>query len=116
MATPQISPTGTNGTTGTWERTVEKASAGVHSTIDKVVENAHPVVDRLSSGAHTGVDKISEVATRTSKVVAEKAVQLKDLHGKVMADARTKVRERPVTALAIAAGAGYILSRFFRSR
>jgi ElaB/YqjD/DUF883 family membrane-anchored ribosome-binding protein len=46
--------------------------------------------------------------------MSEKASQMKDLQDQVIADTRVRVREKPMTALAIAAGAGYILSRILR--
>src|ERR1035437_9780200 len=101
MGTPQILPAGADGVgNGTWERTLDTASAGIHNKIDQLSETAHPAVDQLSSGAHKTVDKISDAATRTAKAVAEKSAQLKDLHGQAMADTRMRVREKPVTALA----------------
>ena len=71
-------------------------------------------MEKLSSTAHVAVDKVSTVASQAATMVNEKASQMKDLQDQVIADTRVRVREKPMTALAIAAGAGYILSRLLR--
>jgi ElaB/YqjD/DUF883 family membrane-anchored ribosome-binding protein len=71
-------------------------------------------VEKLSSTAHVAVDKMSTAASQAASVMTEKAGQMKDLQDQVIADTRVRVREKPMTALAIAAGAGFILSRLLR--
>lgn len=117
MVTPQILPAGADGVgNGSWERTLDTASAGIHKKIDKLADTAHPAVDQLSSGAHKTVDKVSDAAARTAKAVAERSAQLKEVHGQVMAETRMRVRDKPLTAMAIAAGVGFLLSYLFRLR
>jgi ElaB/YqjD/DUF883 family membrane-anchored ribosome-binding protein len=71
-------------------------------------------VEKLSGTAHMAVDKMSTAASQAATRMSEKASQMKDLQDQVIADTRVRVREKPMTALAIAAGAGYILSRILR--
>ena len=82
--------------------------------INKLADAARPAVEKLSNSAHVAVDKMSTVASQAATRMSEKANQMKDLQDQVISDTRVRVREKPMTALAIAAGAGYILSRILR--
>ncbi|MFL6717350.1 MAG: hypothetical protein ACJ8G3_13420 [Burkholderiaceae bacterium] len=93
---------------------VDEAKTTAHDTIDKAAEAARPTVEKLSSTAHVAVDKMSTAASQAAGMMTEKAGQMKDLQDQVIADTRVRVREKPMTALAIAAGAGFILSRLLR--
>ena len=48
--------------------------------------------------------------------MGKKGVRIKDLQHKLTDDCRGYVRDKPVTALAIAAAAGLLISRLLRSR
>ena len=100
----------------TLERTVDKASSGAHDAIDKVSDAARPMVDRVASGAHQAVDKIASAAGQAAETLGAKGEQLKNAQAQAMAQARTYVREHPMTALGIALAAGYVLSRLLRWR
>ncbi|MES2534716.1 MAG: hypothetical protein V4632_02490 [Pseudomonadota bacterium] len=116
METPTILPAGPNGANGTWESKVDHAKSGVHNTIDKVSEAAHPTVDSISAGAHATVDKLSSSLTQAAAVLSEKLGQLKDVQENVIADARVRVRDKPVTSLAIAVAAGFLIRHLLRLR
>ena len=93
---------------------MDEVKTTAHDTIDKAAEAARPTVEKLSSTAHVAVDKMSTAASQAASKMTEKAGQMKDLQDQVIADTRVRVREKPMTALAIAAGAGYIISRLLR--
>lgn len=93
---------------------VDEVKTTAHDTIDKAAEAARPTVEKLSSTAHVAVDKMSTAASQAASMMTEKAGQMKDLQDQVIADTRVRVREKPMTALAIAAGAGFIISRLLR--
>jgi ElaB/YqjD/DUF883 family membrane-anchored ribosome-binding protein len=113
---PSNTGSANGGTSSTWDRTVDQASADAHKTIDKVSDVARPGVDRLASGAHQTVDKLSDAVTQAAAVLSEKASQLKDLQTQLLSDARVRVREKPVTTIAIAVAAGFLLRHLLRSR
>jgi ElaB/YqjD/DUF883 family membrane-anchored ribosome-binding protein len=115
MDTPKIVPTGSSGSTGNWDNTVEQAKSSAHSTIDKVTESARPAVDKMSSTAHDTVEKVSDSAAQTAAMLSDKMNQLMDMQEQLLEDARMRVRDRPVTALAIAAAAGFIIASLLRS-
>jgi ElaB/YqjD/DUF883 family membrane-anchored ribosome-binding protein len=93
---------------------VDEVKSTAHDTIDKAADAARPTVEKLSSTAHVAVDKMSTAASQAASMMTERAGQMKDLQDQVIADTRVRVREKPMTALAIAAGAGFILSRLLR--
>lgn len=101
---------------GNWDRKVEQAKTGAHSTIDRLSENARPAVDKLSASAHQAVDRLSDMACQAAASFSGKVGNPKDMQEQLLADAREQVREKPVAALAIAVAAGFILSRLFSSR
>jgi ElaB/YqjD/DUF883 family membrane-anchored ribosome-binding protein len=68
----------------------------------------------MSEKASQAATVVSEKASQAATMMSEKASQMKDLQDQVIADTRVRVREKPMTALAIAAGAGFILSRLLR--
>jgi ElaB/YqjD/DUF883 family membrane-anchored ribosome-binding protein len=116
MDSPKTLPTGTNGSNGTWDRTVDQASTTAHKTIDKLSDAARPAVDRLSSSAHQAIDRISGAATQAAMTLSEKIGPVKDLQEQLIEEARVRVREKPVAALAIAVAAGFLLCQLLRSR
>jgi len=105
---------GPNGHTA--ERKVEEAGARAHETIEQVSDQLHPAVDRLASGAHQAVDKLAGAATHATQTLGARSEQMKEMQQRMMADCRAYVRENPATALAIAAGVGFLLSRLLRGR
>lgn len=118
MDTSKTFPTSTSGNSGSgnWDRTVDQASANAHQAIDKASDVARPGVDRLASGAHQTVDKLSDAVSQAATMLSEKAGQLKEMQEQLLADARVRVREKPVTTIAIAVAAGFLLRHLLRSR
>lgn len=116
METPKIVPSGSNSSPGNWDSTVEQAKSGVHSTIDKVSETARPAVDKAAEAAHDTVERLSDTATQAANMLSDKMSQLMEVQEQLLQDARVRVRDRPVTALAIAAAAGFLLASLLRSR
>jgi ElaB/YqjD/DUF883 family membrane-anchored ribosome-binding protein len=116
MDTPKIVPTGSNGSAGNWDSTVDQAKTGAHTTIDKVSESARPAVDKAVSTAHETVDRLSDSASQAATALSDKMSQVMEMQEQLLQDARVRVRDRPVTALAIAAAAGFLLSSLLRSR
>ncbi len=98
------------------ERTVDQASAGAHEKIEQAADALHPGVERLTTGAHQAVDRLANVATQAGHTLDAKGAQLKDMQQRLMEDCRVYVREKPATALAIAAAAGFFISRLLRGR
>ncbi|MDQ9171460.1 hypothetical protein Q8A64_13685 [Oxalobacteraceae bacterium R-40] len=120
METPKTVPIGSDAPNGSnsasWDRTVEQAKSGAHTTIDRLSESARPAVDKFSATAHQTVDKLSDVASQASATFSEKFSQAKGSQQQLLDDTRAYVREKPGTAIAIAVAAGFILRSIFRSR
>jgi len=116
METPKIVPTGSNGSAGNWDNTVEQAKSGAHSTIDKVAESARPGVDKMASAAHDTVERMSDSAAQAATMMQDRMNQLMDMQQQLLEDMRVQVRDRPVTALAVAVAAGFVLASLLRSR
>ena len=98
--------------------TIDKLSDTAHKVEDKVstvAEAAAPTINKLSDTAHKVMDKVSSGASQATAMMQEKTPQMKDHQNNVMADTLVRIRENPVTAVVIAAGAGYFLARLFNT-
>jgi ElaB/YqjD/DUF883 family membrane-anchored ribosome-binding protein len=120
METQNTAPIGSNGSdassNGSWDRKVEQAKSGAHSTIDRLSESAGPAVDKLSAAAHQAVDKLCDVAGQASSALSGKMSNAQGTQQQLLEDTRSYVREKPGTAIAIAVAAGFLLRSLFRSR
>ena len=97
-------------------QTVDQASTAAHQAISNVASAAHPAVQRLNQTAHQTVDKLMRVANTTAETVANKSEQLMDAQERLTEECRVYIRQKPVTAMAIAVGAGYLVSRLLASK
>lgn len=68
-------------------------------------------IDTVAGSAHEAIDKIAGATTQAAEALGDKGQQLKNAEERLMEDCRAYVRENPVTSLAIALGAGFLLSR-----
>ncbi|MEO7066053.1 MAG: hypothetical protein ABI114_04040 [Rhodanobacter sp.] len=97
---------------------VKKATSSAVASTKEAVDNA---ADRVESGLHHATDKAADAANRAT----EKAAELSD-RGRELCDntvdradlwleqARDYVRDKPVQSVALALGAGWLLSRILR--
>jgi ElaB/YqjD/DUF883 family membrane-anchored ribosome-binding protein len=77
-------------------------------------ESAAATVDKVAGGAHQAVDRIAAAANTAASQFGVKGEELMAAKDRLLESAREYVREKPVTALAIALAAGFILSRLSR--
>jgi ElaB/YqjD/DUF883 family membrane-anchored ribosome-binding protein len=70
-------------------------------------------LDKASHYAHDTFDKIAHAANQTAEVLGEKSKDMLDAERKLVRDLRHVVRDNPITAVGIAATAGFLLSRLF---
>lgn len=68
-------------------------------------------LDKSSNYAHDTFDKIANAANQVAEVLGKTSKDLLDAKRKFMRSARHVVRDNRVTALGIAATAGFLLSR-----
>lgn len=73
-------------------------------------------VNRVSEDAHNVVDRVAGAATHAAHTVETGGQHLKDSQERVVHVTRNYVHENPVTSIAIAVGAGFLLSRLLSSR
>lgn len=116
MNTPDITNGAVNKNTSMLDQKVDQASAAAHQAISDAASAAHPAVQRLNHTAHQTVDKLMRVASSTAETVANKSEQFMDAQERLTEECRVYIRQKPVTALAVALGAGYLLSRLLTSK
>ncbi len=98
------------------DRGLDQANDAAQETITKAADVARPAVDRITAGAHQAVEKLMTAANATADTVSQKSAQLMDAQERLIEEARVYVRQKPVTALAIAASVGYLMSRLMRAK
>ena len=79
-----------------------------------VEQKAHQTNERISETLHDAVDKAADTANRVADNLNEKKDRIIEKQDRVVQECRGFVRENPMTALAIAAGVGYFISRITR--
>lgn len=95
-----------------------------HATSEAVAnskEKFERAADHVEEGLHRATDKAAHAANRTTDKVAEAKErgrvaidQAKDRADEWLDEVRDYVREKPVQAVAIALGAGWLLGRILR--
>jgi hypothetical protein len=95
---------------------VVHASDVAHKKIESVVDAVQPAVDSMSEGAHIVVDKVAGAAAQATQTVEKSGQYLKAGEERVVQVTRTYVHDNPITSLAMAVGAGFLISRLFSSR
>ncbi len=79
---------------------LDNAVRGVHDTVDRVAAKVTPAIDQLVGGAHHVTD-----------AAHQRARQLSETSGQWTNSLRVTVREHPLTSVAVALAAGYLVSR-----
>jgi ElaB/YqjD/DUF883 family membrane-anchored ribosome-binding protein len=90
------------------------AARAIHEAVDNIGSKTKPVVERATASAHETVDRVAGVANATAERVQEKAQALKETQDRFYAECREYVQHNPLTALCVAAAAGFIVSRLTR--
>ncbi|MCX7099702.1 MAG: DUF883 domain-containing protein [Methylococcales bacterium] len=68
-------------------------------------------VARLRTGGHDFVDKIADATTHATDAISQKGEALKATEQKYEKNCRNYLHDNPISALGIAAGLGFLLSR-----
>jgi ElaB/YqjD/DUF883 family membrane-anchored ribosome-binding protein len=79
---------------------LDTAVRGVHETVDRVAATVSPAIEHLAQRAHSATDAAQHRARQLAEAGDEWAETV-----------RTTVRDRPLTCLAMALAAGYLVGR-----
>ncbi|HEY5138192.1 MAG TPA: DUF883 domain-containing protein [Methylococcales bacterium] len=74
------------------------------------------ITDKVSNSAHAAYDKIADATSQAAETLGEKGEQLKNAEQQLIEDCRVYVRDNPITSVAIAVAAGFLLSRVVSGR
>ncbi len=72
---------------------------------------AEVTIERVQAAAHETVEKVADATRQAAQSLGRKGEQLKNAEQQLLEDCRTYMSEKPITSLAIAVGAGFLLSR-----
>ncbi|MEO7762541.1 MAG: hypothetical protein ABIS68_11600 [Casimicrobiaceae bacterium] len=84
----------------------ERARDGAHDAIDDFSDRLIPVVDRAARKAHGLVDKMGIAASDVAEAVLKKKDAMVRVPDRALMQCRDQIRERPFTAVGLAAIAG----------
>lgn len=115
MSTPNMS-THTTPSNGAVGRAVESASGAVHRAMESVSDATRPTFEHAASGARHAVESVSSAAKHVAASVEAGGQQLKHAGKRFNGGLRTQLHDRPYTSVAIAVGAGFLLSWLMRPR
>jgi ElaB/YqjD/DUF883 family membrane-anchored ribosome-binding protein len=101
-------------TGNTMERKVNQAHQAVDDAATTVADKAGPAIDRVAQAAHQTVDRVAQAAAPAADWINQSAEQLKAQQQELVDSCRSYVRERPLVAVGIAVGAGYLIGRLAR--
>lgn len=97
------------------------ASSSAHAAVDSIAgfadeaaRKAKPAIDGVAAMAHKTVDKVAGAAAPTAEWLAEQAESLRTTQKKLMDDTCSYISTNPLTSVAIALAAGYLISRITR--
>ncbi len=74
------------------------------------------ITEKASHYVHDVADKIANASNQAAETLEEKGEQLINAEQRLMKNCQGYVRTNPVTSLAIAAAAGFLLSRLMIGR
>jgi ElaB/YqjD/DUF883 family membrane-anchored ribosome-binding protein len=107
-------PSDTNGLSGSTNRQVNQAQRSAHDAIDAATEKAHPAVDQVARRVHKATDNLADAASHAAARFDEKSEEFMDAQARLMESAREYIQEKPLQAIGMAVGAGFILSMLMR--
>jgi len=94
--------------------TATRAADSAHRAVDAAADAAAPFIDNLASRAHDTVDRTASAAGAMADKLNAAGEQAGAYGNRVYNSGINYVRENPLTAVAIAAAVGYLLSRVTR--
>jgi ElaB/YqjD/DUF883 family membrane-anchored ribosome-binding protein len=86
----------------------------VHSAIDEAARKAKPAIDKAVSLAHDATDKAASAGAQTADWVSSQTEQLSAKQKQLMEDTCKYVAANPLKSLAMAAAAGFLISRILK--
>jgi len=108
-------------TSGKPESTLNMASSSAHAAVDSIAgfaddaaRKAKPAIDGVAAMAHQAVDKVAGAAAPTAEWLTAHGESLKNTQKKLMHDTCSYISTNPLTSVAIALAAGYVISRIIR--
>lgn len=84
------------------------------ATVDRVAQKAHEAIDNVAAKAKPAIERVQGAASQASEALHAKADALNEWEDQWLDNARSHIREQPLTAVAVGLLAGVLLSRLAR--
>lgn len=82
--------------------------------VDRLAQTAHSTIDRVAGAAGPALDRMRDTASQTAESMQQRWGEIGESGSRMTETARDYVRERPLTAIAIAMLAGMVIARWIR--
>ena len=92
----------------------ERIDRTPHDPPDSQDESKSETINRIASSAHQAVDRVAQGADSALHSLRGSSEAWKETGDQSLERVQAYVREQPLTALGIAAAAGFLLSRLMR--
>lgn len=99
----------TDGVRATAARTNDSTTSGAHRAVEAAAEAAHPAVDHLAGGIHRALDRVAGTAAHAAESFEASGRQLCSAGARLTERCGARMRDKPMSSLGIAAGAGLLL-------
>jgi ElaB/YqjD/DUF883 family membrane-anchored ribosome-binding protein len=78
--------------------------------------NINQTVDQIRSSAHSAVDRTANATAQAAETLSRKSEQLRNAEQEYLEQCLNYIHQKPLTSLAIAIGAGFLLDRVLYGR
>lgn len=92
------------------------ASDKPHEAVSSAEQAAHSTTERVAQASHDAIDRAREYGARAEEQLRERSRWASDRTREYTDEVSAYVNRRPITALAIALGAGILLGALARGR
>jgi ElaB/YqjD/DUF883 family membrane-anchored ribosome-binding protein len=115
-------PIDTNGKSGSTaqqaeeaaRRNIQETQRSAHDAIDTATGKVHPAVDQVASKVHEATDNLAGAASQAADRLGRRGEEFMESQAELLESIRDYTHQKPMTALGIAVGAGFILSMLLR--
>ena len=103
-------------TSNVFSNVTSRTADSAHKAVDSAASAVAPAIDHIASKAHSTVDRAASAAGALAGKLDATGQELGAVGTRLMSSSSSYVKNNPLTALAIAAAVGFLISRITADR